>query len=155
MEKEDFSFPKIGDTCVHSIGSPPLWNLLPITVSSNPYQVPREEKKRCEQGCFGAKLVSKGQNGKKKTWLGDEEVQTMDLLWEVFNEDLSSTIRLNAPSSSREVVQFRSTATALSVAKTNAALFQSKNRFIVVIVKVFKKLFSHNNSQGKPRKRIL
>ncbi|KAJ1424899.1 hypothetical protein SESBI_11293 [Sesbania bispinosa] len=150
METEDFSFPRISDTCAYSIDSPPLWNLS-STGSSDP-------KKGDEKDCFEAKKVSsKGQRksfscvqiGKKITEGEDEEV-SMDLLWEVLNEELSSTKGF-ATSSSRELVEFRC-ATTLTVAKTKGALLQSKNRTsMVAMVKVLKKLFSPN---GKPRKRI-
>jgi len=66
----------------------------------------------------------------------DDEEVPMDLLWEVFNEELST-------SSSREMVEFR-------CAKTSTALVETKNRSgMVVMVKVFKKFFSLNNSQIK------
>ncbi|XP_061346310.1 uncharacterized protein LOC133291965 [Gastrolobium bilobum] len=160
MDTEDFSFPRISDTCAYSIDSPPLWNLSPEG-SSNPYQVLREGNKGDEKDCFEAKLVSEGQrksfscvqNGKKIMGEDDEEAP-MDLLWEGFNEELSSTTGFDT-SCSRELVEFRC-ATSLKVAKTKGALVQTKNKpAMVVIVKVLKKLFSLNNSQGKPRKRVL
>ncbi|KAK7343822.1 hypothetical protein VNO77_12867 [Canavalia gladiata] len=146
MDTEDFSFPRISDTCAYSFHSPPLWNLSP--------------KGSLEKDCFGAKLISKGQrksfscvqNGKKTTVVDDEEVP-MDLLWEVFNEEFSSKSGF-ATSSSKEMVQFRS-ATALKVANTSGSFLQTKYRpSMVVIVKVLKRLFSSNNSQGKSRKRV-
>ncbi|RDX97879.1 hypothetical protein CR513_19302, partial [Mucuna pruriens] len=127
MDTEDFSFPKIGDT----IDSPPLWNYISPKASSNPYQGSKGDKKNS----FEAKLVSKGhrrsfscvQNGKKITRVDDEEVP-MDLLWEVLNEELSSSA-----TSSREMVEFRC-ATALAVAKTSSALVQTKNRPAMVLI---------------------
>ncbi|TKY51531.1 hypothetical protein E2542_SST23047 [Spatholobus suberectus] len=159
MGTEDFSFPKIGDTCACSIDSPPMWNISPKG-PSNPYRALREGSKGDEKDCFEAKLVSKGhrksfscvQNGKKITRVDDEGVP-MDLLWEVFNEELSSA-REFATSSSREMVEFRC-ATAFTVAKTSSALLQTKSRpGMLVIVKVLKKLFPLNNSQGKSRKGV-
>ncbi|KAL2324726.1 hypothetical protein Fmac_023784 [Flemingia macrophylla] len=136
MDTEDFSFPKISDTCACSIDSPPLWNISP-KASSSPYQVLGERSKGDE-----AKLVSKShkkcfscvQNGKRITRVDDEE-EPMDLLWEDFNEELSSATKC-ATSSSREMVEFRCTK-PLTVAKTRSALLQTRNRpAVVVIVKI-------------------
>lgn len=142
METQDFSFPKINETCIHIIDSPPLWNLS---------QQERDEK---EWSKGQRKSFSSVQGGKKETGFEDEEV-SMDLLWEVFNEELSSKTKFST-TSSRELVEFKCT-TALTIAKTNsAALLQSKNRpNMMVIVRVLKKLFSVNNSQGNPTRRIL
>ncbi|XP_027364673.1 uncharacterized protein LOC113871768 [Abrus precatorius] len=159
MDIEDFSFPTVSDTCTYNFDSHPLWNLSPKG-SSNSYHVLVEGSKENEKDCFEAKLVSKGkrksfscvQNGKETTVVDDEEVP-MDLLWEVFNEELSSASRF-AHSSSKETVEFKY-ARALTVAKTNGSLLQTKYKpSMVVIVKVLKKLFSLNNSQGKPKKRV-
>ncbi|KAL2990490.1 hypothetical protein AAZX31_11G205200, partial [Glycine max] len=60
---EEFNFPRISDTCAHNIGSPPLWNLSPVT-SPNPYY-----------------------QGNK---IGENE-NRMNMLWEDFNEELYST----------------------------------------------------------------
>ncbi|KAK7379816.1 hypothetical protein VNO78_34339 [Psophocarpus tetragonolobus] len=152
MDTEDLNFPKIGDTG----DLPHLWNISPKGLS-DPYQVPRKGTKGDEEiDFFEAKLVSKGhsksyscvQNGKKITRLEDEEVP-MDLLWEVFNEELSSETEFST-SSSRELVEFRRAKT-LTVAKTGTALVQTKNRpGMVVILKVLKKFFTlSNNSQLK------
>ncbi|XP_027348634.1 uncharacterized protein LOC113860166 [Abrus precatorius] len=159
MDTEEFSFPRITDTCAHNIDSPPLWNLSPAA-SPNPYQ----EKKGEESECMGAKLAAEArrksfsyvENCRKRIGLCndyEEELDRMDLLWEDFNEELSTTTG-SATSSSREVVEFRC-APPLTVAKTNnSALIPTKNKpGMVVIVKVMKKLFSINNSQGKSRKR--
>jgi len=137
MGTEDFSFPKINDTYSYIIDSPPLWNSSSTTSSNNSYQQVLKDQKYC----YEENLVSKGQrksfsyiqNGKKTTReLEDEEVP-MDLLWEVFNEDRSLTID-----------------------NTNNALIQTKNKpSMLVMLKVLKKLFSINNSHGKPRRRIL
>lgn len=157
MDTEEFSFPRISDTCSHNIDSPPLWNLSPAA-SPNPYQGSR----RGENDCFGAKLVAevhrksfsyvenrRGKNG------FEEEEDKMDLLWEDFNEQLYSTTTGSATSSSREVVEFRC-AQELTVAKTcHNGLLPSKNKpAMVVIVKVIKKLFSIHNSQGRSRKAV-
>ncbi|KAL5139497.1 hypothetical protein HKD37_10G029401 [Glycine soja] len=155
MDTEDFSFPKNGGTCAYSIDSPPLWNISPKD-PSNPNQVPREGSKADEKDYFEAKVVSKGhkksfscvEDRKKITRLTDEAAP-MDLLWEAFNEDLSSAVKFSS-SSSREMVEFRCATTALTVVKTNKALLQTKNRpGMVVIVKVLKKFFSLNNSHVK------
>ena len=153
MDTEDFSFPRICDNCAYGIDSPPLWNLSPAG-SPNPYQVLREGNKGDDgKDCFEPKVASKGQRiscvqyGKKRMGLDSEE-DPMDLLWEGFNEELTSTIGA-ATSSSREVVEFR-------CGTANGALVQTTNRpGMVVIVKVLKKLFFLNNSHGKPRKRAL
>ncbi|RDX80021.1 hypothetical protein CR513_39475, partial [Mucuna pruriens] len=152
MDTEEFSFPRINDTCAHNIDSPPLWNLSPAA-SPNPYQ----GKKKGENDCFGAKLVAESQrksfsyveNVRKRIGLEEEE-DRMDLLWEDFNEELYSTTTGSATSSSREVVEFRC-ASALTVAKSNdGALFPTRNKpGMVLIVKVIKKLFSINNSQER------
>lgn len=160
METEDFSFPRINDTCAHNIDSPPLWNLSPAA-SPNPYQ----GNKREENDCFGEKLIGQAQRksfscveiGRRRFGLDDDDddqEDKMDLLWEDFNEELSSTTG-SATSSSREVVELRCDP-HLTVAKTNnGKLVPTKNKHgMVVIVKVLKKLFSINNVQGKPRKRV-
>lgn len=160
METEDFSFPRINDTCAHNIDSPPLWNLSPAA-SPNPYQ----GNKREENDCFGEKLIAESQRksfscveiGRKRFGLDDdddEQEDKMDLLWEDFNEELSSTTG-SATSSSREGVELRC-GPSLAVAKTNnGKLVPTKNKHsMVVIVKVLKKLFSINNVQGKPINRV-
>ncbi|TKY46147.1 hypothetical protein E2542_SST28183 [Spatholobus suberectus] len=157
MDTEEFSFPRISDTCAHNIDSPPLWNLSPAA-SPNPYQ----GNKGGANKCFGAKIVAEArrksfsnvENVRKRIGLEEGE-DRMDLLWEDFNEELYSTTTGSATSSSREVVEFRC-APALTVAKTNnGALLPTKNKpGMVVIVKVMKKLFSINNFQGKSRKRV-
>ncbi|KAL2335037.1 hypothetical protein Fmac_016250 [Flemingia macrophylla] len=157
METEEFTFPRINDTCAHNIDSPPLWNLSPAA-SPNPYQ----GNKGGEDDCFGAKLVAKPQrksfsyveNCRRRIGLEGEE--RMDLLWEDFNEELYSPPTTgSATSSSREEVEFRC-APPLNVVKTNkGTLLPTRNKpSMVVIVKVMKKLFSINNSQGKSRKRV-
>ncbi|RZB88427.1 hypothetical protein D0Y65_027739 [Glycine soja] len=138
MDTEDFSFPKNGGTCAYSIDSPPLWNISPKD-PSNPNQVPREGSKADEKDYFEAKVVSKGhkksfscvEDRKKITRLTDEAAP-MDLLWEAFNEDLSSAVKFSS-SSSREMVEFRCATTALTVVKTNKALLQTKNRPVISI----------------------
>ncbi|KAK7315484.1 hypothetical protein VNO77_34034 [Canavalia gladiata] len=161
MDTEEFSFPRISDTCAYNIDSPPLWTLSPAA-SPNPYQ----GNKGGENECFGAKLVAEArrksfssiENRRKRIGLDndndDDEKDKMDLLWEDFNEELSSTTTGSATSSSREVVEFRCAPPTLTVAKTNnGALLPPKNKpGMVVIVKVMKKLFSINNSQGKSRR---
>lgn len=144
METQDFSFPKINETCIHIIDSPPLWNLP---------QPEKDDENECSKG--QRKSFSSVQNGNKETGFEEDEEVSMDLLWEVFNEELSSKTRFST-TSSRELVEFKCT-TALTIAKTNsAALLQSKNRpNMMVIVKVLKKFFSVNNSQGNPTRRLL
>ncbi|KAF1884778.1 hypothetical protein Lal_00028665 [Lupinus albus] len=159
MESEDFSFPRINDTCAHNIDSPPLWNLSPAA-SPNPYQ----GKKGEENDWFGEKLIAHGQRksfscieiGRKKIELEDcvdDHEGKMDLLWEDFNEELYSTTG-SATSSSREVVEFRSCAQSLIVSKskTNALVSTKSKSSMVVIVKVLKKFFS--NVQGRQRKSV-
>ncbi|XP_020221907.1 uncharacterized protein LOC109804484 [Cajanus cajan] len=155
METEEFSFPRINDTCAHNIDSPPLWNLSPAA-SPNPYQGIKGE----ENEFFRAKLVAEAQrksfsyveNCRKKIGLEEEEDERMDLLWEDLNEELYTTTG-SATSSSREVVEFRCVP-SLTVANANkGALLPTRNKpGMVVIVKVIKKLFSINNSQGNPEK---
>ncbi|XP_061359415.1 uncharacterized protein LOC133303511 [Gastrolobium bilobum] len=157
MDTEDFSFPRISDTCAHNIDSPPLWNLSPAA-SPNPYQGDKGE----ENDCFGAKLIARAErksfscveNGRKIIGLDDDEDDRMDMMWEDFNEELSLTTG-STTSSSREVVEFRCSQ-ALTVSKTKKdAILPTKNKpGMVMIVKVMKKLFSINNSQVKPRKRV-
>ncbi|KAL9317759.1 hypothetical protein ACSQ67_014276 [Phaseolus vulgaris] len=146
MDSEDLSFSKMCDTCVHSSDSPPT----SPKASSN--QVLREGSKVDEEEGFEAKLVSEGhrksfsfvESGKKMTRVDDEEI-SMDLLWEVLNEELSSATKFGS-CSSREMVEFR----CATVAKTSTALVQTKNRYgMVLMIKVFKKFFSLNNSQIK------
>ncbi|KAG4910697.1 hypothetical protein JHK87_056813 [Glycine soja] len=147
MDTEDFSFPKIGGTCAYSIDLPPLWNISPKD-PSNPNQVPREGSKGDEKDCFEAKLISKGhrksfscvEDGKKITRV-DHEAAPMDLLWEVFNEELSSATEFSS-TSSREMVEFRCATTALTVAKTNKGLLQTKNRPEIAFDKVLQKPYS-------------
>ena len=159
MDTDDFSFPRISDTHAHNIDSPPLWNLSPAA-SPNPYQ----RNKGGEDDCFGEKLTAQVQrksfscveNGRQRIRLDDDDDDDkMDLLWEDFNEELYSTTTGSATSSSREVVEFRC-APASTVAKANdGALIPTKNKpSMVVIVKVLKKLFSVNNAQRKPRRRV-
>ncbi|XP_014509696.1 uncharacterized protein LOC106768848 [Vigna radiata var. radiata] len=167
MDTEEFSFPRISDTCSHNIDSPPLWNLSPAA-SPNPYH----GNTRRENDCFGAaKLVAEVhrksfscvENRRKRNGFEDEEEEEeeeekMDLLWEDFNEELYSTTTTtgSATSSSREVVEFRS-AHELTLAKTtqNSLLHPTKNKpAMVVIVKIFKKLFSIHNSHGRSRKAV-
>ncbi|KAK7357101.1 hypothetical protein VNO80_16384 [Phaseolus coccineus] len=146
MDTENLSFSKMCDTCVYSSDSPPT----SPKASSN--QVLREGSKVDEKEGFEAKLVSKGhrksfsfvQSEKKMTRVDDEEIP-MDLLWEVLNEELSSATKLSN-CSSMEMVEFR----CATVAKTSTALVQTKNRSgMVMMIKVFKKFFSLNNSQIK------
>ncbi|KAL5173499.1 hypothetical protein HKD37_16G046033 [Glycine soja] len=157
MDTEEFSFPRISDTCAHNIDSPPLWNLSPAA-SPNPYY---QGNKRGENECFGAKLVAAEvhrksfscvENSRKRFGLEEDE-DRMDMLWEDFNEELySTTTTVSATSSLRELRY----APALTVAKTNnSSLFPTKNNkpSMVVIVRVMRKLFSINNSQGKSRNR--
>lgn len=161
METEDFSFPRISDTCPHNIDSPPLWNLSPAS-SPNPYN------KGENKNCFGEKLVAQAQrksfscveNGKKRIGLDDddaEEGDRMDLLWEDLNlnEELSSSTTGSATSSSREGAEFKC-APMLTVAKNNkGALLPTKNKpGMVVIVNVMKRLFFTKNSQRKSRNRV-
>ena len=79
---EDFSFPRISDTCPLTIQSPPLWN--------NPSSATDKE------------------TGKSKVVIDDEKYEkdedSMDILWENFNEDLYSTTSASATSSSTEVL---------------------------------------------------
>ena len=156
MDTEEFSFPRITDTCSHNIDSPPLWNLSPAA-SPNPYQGNKRE-----DDIFGAKLVAEVHRksfscveDRRRKHGFEEEEDKMDLLWEDFNEELYSTTTGSATSSSREVVEFRC-AQELTVAKTcHNGLIPSKNKpAMVVIVKVIKKLFSIHNSQGKSRKGV-
>ncbi|WJX20449.1 hypothetical protein P8452_10003 [Trifolium repens] len=142
MGTEDFSFPRINDTFSYIIDSPPLWNQSSTSSSNNSYQhVLRDQKDFYEENLEDSKgqrkSFSSTQNGKKITREDDEEVP-MDLLWEVFNED---------------VVEYRS----LRIGNiTNNALIQTKNKpSMLVMLKVLKKLFFINNSHGKPRRRIL
>lgn len=112
-----------------------------ISPKASSDQVLREGSKADEKECFEEKL----ENGKNmKRVHDDDEDVPMDLLWEVFNEELSSaTDFATSYSSSRESVEFR-------CAKTSTALVQTKNRYgMVVMVKFFKKFFSINNSQIK------
>ncbi|XP_012570133.1 uncharacterized protein [Cicer arietinum] len=149
MGTEDFSFPRINDTWSYSIDSPPLWNpSSPCSSSNNSNKVLSEGKKK---DCFEENLVYKGQrksfssiqNGNKTTRVLEDENEDvpMDLLWEVFNE---------------EVVEFTCATTTLTISNTKNALVQTKNKpSMVVILKVLKKFFSINNSQGRNRRRIL
>ncbi|CAJ2629703.1 unnamed protein product [Trifolium pratense] len=140
MGTEDFSFPRINDTFSYIIDSPPLWNQS-STSSNGSYQHVLGDQKNCHEENLDPKGQRKSfssiQNGKKITREDDEEVP-MDLLWEVFNE---------------EVVEYRS----LRIGNiTNNALIQTKNKpSMLVMLKVLKKLFFINNSHGKPRRRIL
>jgi hypothetical protein len=143
MGTEDFSFPRINDTFSYIIDSPPLWNQSSTSSSNNSYQHVLIDQKDCYEENLDyskgqrRKSFSSIQNGKKITREDDEEVP-MDLLWEVFNED---------------VVEYRS----LRIGNiTNNALIQTKNKpSMLVMLKVLKKLFFINNSHGKPRRRIL
>ncbi|KAL4285637.1 hypothetical protein HN51_053149 [Arachis hypogaea] len=172
MDTDEFSFPRISDTHAHAIDSPPLWNLSPAA-SPNPYQ-----RNKGEEDCdfFGAKLISQVQRKsfssvetriQQRTLLDDdEEEEKMDLLWEDFNEELmcSSTTGSSATSSSREVVEFRCATPASSRFannnnnNNNGALVPAAKNInrpsMVVIVKVLKKLFSVNNYQKQPRRRV-
>jgi len=116
------------DTCVHTMDSP--------KTSSD--QVLREGTKEDEKEYFEAKL----ENGKNMRRIDDDDEEVpMDLLWEVFNEELSSATKF--ATSSKEMVEFK-------CAKTSTALVQTRNRYgMLVMVKVFKKFFSINSSQIK------
>ncbi|XP_054787422.1 uncharacterized protein LOC129293456 [Prosopis cineraria] len=153
---QEFSFPVINDSySSFSIDSPPLWNLSPAT-SPNPYYggLIREEGQRKSFSCIEiGRLVSNEEEQED-----DEGKQKMDLLWEDFNEELSS---------SREKVEFRTVAKRRnSNASSGALILPSKSGIsnnkdrnnkpgMVVLVKVLKKLFSISSSQGKPRKRVI
>ncbi|MED6120811.1 hypothetical protein PIB30_024377 [Stylosanthes scabra] len=168
MNTDEFSFPRISDTHAHTIDSPPLWNLSPAA-SPNPYQ---RNKGEDDGDFFGAKLISQVQRKsfssvenrrQQRSFLDDdEEEEKMDLLWEDFNEELmySSTTGSSATSSSREVVEFRCatpTSSRFSNNNNGALVPASKNMnrpSMVVIVKVLKKIFSVNNYQKKPRRRV-
>ncbi|BAT94417.1 hypothetical protein VIGAN_08101900 [Vigna angularis var. angularis] len=115
-----------------------MWDISPKASSD---QVLREGSKGDEKQCFQEKL----ENGKNMKRVDDDDDDVpMDLLWEVFNEELSSaTDFATSYSSSRESVEFRCT-------KKSTALVQTKNRYgMVVMMKFFKKFFSLNNSQIK------
>ncbi|KAK7279710.1 hypothetical protein RJT34_24767 [Clitoria ternatea] len=159
MDTQDFTFPKINDTYpCSSIDSPSLWNTSQKGYS-NTNQVQTEGSKGDGKEFLEAKLASKDQrkslscvqNRKKIKGVDDyDEEVPMDLLWEVFNEELSSATKFpNATSSSsREVVEIKC-ATSLTVSKTSTALLHIKNRpGIVMIIKILKKLFSLNPSQA-------
>ncbi|GAU15930.1 hypothetical protein TSUD_41530 [Trifolium subterraneum] len=143
MGTEDFSFPRINDTFSYNIDSPPLWNQS-STSSNGSYQHVLRDQKNCyeenleeSKGQRRKSFSSIQENGKQITSEDDEEVP-MDLLWEVFNE---------------EVIEYRS----LRIGNiTNNAIIQTKNKpSMLVMLKVLKKLFFINNSHGKPRRRIL
>ncbi|XP_016179298.1 uncharacterized protein LOC107621823 [Arachis ipaensis] len=168
MDTDEFNFPRISDTHAHAIDSPLLWNLSPIA-SPNPYQKNKGEE---DGDFFGAKLISQVQRKsfssvetriQQRTLLDDDdEEEKIDLLWEDFNEELmcSSTTGSSATSSSREEVEFRCATPASSrfANNNNDALVPATKNInrpsMVVIVKVLKKLFSVNNYQKKPRRRV-
>ncbi|KAI4346405.1 hypothetical protein L6164_007302 [Bauhinia variegata] len=169
MATEDFSFPTISDTHPYAIDSPPLWNLSPVG-SPNPYQACSEgkrKKNRDKEDCFEGKFVTQSQRksfsyieNRRRRFGEDEDddeddKDRMDMLWEDFNEELSSTTG-SCTSSSREAAEL-SYSSSLKVANktNNGALVSSKNRpGLVMLVKVMQKLFTLGNSQGKPRKRV-
>ncbi|KAE9621107.1 hypothetical protein Lalb_Chr01g0010021 [Lupinus albus] len=149
MESEDFSFPRINDTSsAYNIDSPPLWNLSPSS-SPNPYHAKQNDS-------LGHKLIVRGQKksfscidiGRKIIGLDDNvHEDKMDLLWEDFNDQLSSK--------NGSATEFRSWAKSLTVSKTNALVPTKNKPSTVVIVKVLKKLFSiNNNLHGRQRKRV-
>ncbi|XP_028805792.1 uncharacterized protein LOC114760674 [Neltuma alba] len=156
---QDFSFPTINDSYSFSIDSPPLWNLSPAT-SPNPYGGLIRESQRKSFSC-----IEIGRPVRNEEEQEDEEKQKMDLLWEDFNEELSSS-RANgsSSSSSREQAEFRTVSKRRNSYDSDSLIVPSKNGRnkgsnnnkpgMVVLVKVLKKLFSVNNSLGKPRKRV-
>ncbi|CAL0328533.1 unnamed protein product [Lupinus luteus] len=142
METEDFTFPRISDTSAFNIDSPPLWNLSSAS-SPNPCHAKQND-------CLEGKLILNGQMkshsciefGRKIVGLDHDQEHRMDLLWEDFNEQLSSKTGSDT--------EFRSWAQGLTVAKTKSktnALVPTKNKpSMEMIVKVLKKLFSINSN---------
>ncbi|CAL5209279.1 unnamed protein product [Lathyrus oleraceus] len=135
MGTEDFTFPRINDTFPYIIDSPPLWNSSSTSSSSKKGDFYEENSdSKNQRKSFSSSI----QNGTKSRELEDEEVVPMDLLWEVFNE---------------EVVEYRS----LKIGHTTKnGLVHIKNKpSMLEMLKVLKKLFSINNSHGKSTRRIL
>ena len=166
MAADDFSFPRISETCSCNIDSPPLWNLSPAT-SPNPYKVARDENRElrgAEKDSFESRFIKIGQRksfshfgrgGQRFGEDDDEEEEKMDSLWEDFNEELSSTTTGSATSSSREAVELRCGPPLKLARNSNGALVSTKNKpSMVAVVKVLRKFFSLNNSPAKPRKRL-
>ncbi|XP_028782865.1 uncharacterized protein LOC114738967 isoform X2 [Neltuma alba] len=81
---EDFTFPRMSDTCPLTIDSPPLWNI--------PSPATHEDAIKANES--EAKVIGDEDH--------DKDEDTMDLLWENFNEDLCSTSAASASSSSTE-----------------------------------------------------
>lgn len=135
MGTEDFTFPRINDTFPYIIDSPPLWNSSSTSSSSKKGDLYEENSdSKNQRKSFSSSI----QNGKKSRELEDEEVVPMDLLWEVFNE---------------EVVEYRSLKNGRT---TKNGLVHIKNKpSMLEMLKVLKRLFSINNSHGKSTRRIL
>ncbi|KAI9098507.1 hypothetical protein K1719_025132 [Acacia pycnantha] len=126
---EDFTFPRVSDTYPLTIESPPLWNIpSPAT----------------DQDTGKAEVIGDDDKYEK-----DED--TMDLLWENFNEDLCST-SASATSSSTEMVEVRCGSGALTVMKSNGSVIASNSckPGTLVLLKLLKKLFSLTRPQRKP-----
>lgn len=135
MGTEDFTFPRINDTFPYIIDSPPLWNSSSTSSSSKKGDFYEENSdSKNQRKSFSSSI----QNGTKSRELEDEEVVPMDLLWEVFNE---------------EVVEYRSLKNGQT---TKNGLVHIKNKpSMLEMLKVLKRLFSINNSHGKSTRRIL
>ncbi|KAJ7973943.1 Glutamate-1-semialdehyde 2,1-aminomutase 1 [Quillaja saponaria] len=167
MATEEFSFPAIGETNPCSIDSPPLWNLSPAA-SPNSYHIETEKEearkyssdsKEDKEDCFAQKLNKYNQRhsfscveNSLKGLGGDDEEDKMDLLWEDFNEELSSTTG-SATTSSRDMVEL-GCVQALTMSKTSGAGFSNRKPAGMVILKVLKKLFLLHNSHLKTKKSV-
>ncbi|KAK4253002.1 hypothetical protein QN277_010844 [Acacia crassicarpa] len=81
----------------------------------------------------------------------EKDEDTIDLLWENFNEDLCST-SASSTSSSTEMVEVRCGSGALTVMKSNGSVFASNSckPGTLVLLKLLKKLFSLTSTHRKP-----
>ncbi|KAK4253001.1 hypothetical protein QN277_010843 [Acacia crassicarpa] len=122
---EDFTFPRVSDTYPLTIESPPLWNI-PSPAADQAEVIGDDDKY-------------------------EKDEDTMDLLWENFNEDLCST-SASSTSSSTEMVEVRCGSGALTVMKSNGSAFASNSckPGTLVLLKLLKKLFSLTNTHRKP-----
>ncbi|XP_054786420.1 uncharacterized protein LOC129292800 [Prosopis cineraria] len=136
---EGFTFPRISDNCPFTIDSPPLWNIPSPSFSAA--ATDQDARKATESE---AKLICDG-------FLYENDENTMDLLWENFNEDLHST-SASATSSSTEMVEARCGSEALTVVKSNGSVIASNSckPGTLVLLKLLKKLFSVTHPHRKP-----
>lgn len=145
MTTEDFSFPT--ENVPSCIESPPLWHSSPAASSSDSHQeetAKELEEVRTERRRFSC--IENGQKIAKRDGNEEEEEdqeETMDLLWENFNEELSrsqSSLRANSEKFSGDQI--------VAMGRVNQTLTFSRTKDkppMFMVLKVLRKLFMLHN----------